>query len=123
MGHFFGSVRTDATRLGVVHLGHELVVGLRAAVADQPEWGFARAAELVAKCRQALLAAGAEVRTEAGQSTLISFRVPGEPADIVKAAYEREVVIRHLPDGWLRASVGWWNDEGDIARLAAALRG
>jgi len=123
MGHFYGSVRTDATRLGVVHLGHELVAGLRAAVADQPDWGFARAAELVARCREALLAAGVDVRTEAGQSTLISFRVPGEPAEVVKAVYERGVVIRHLPDGWLRASVGWWNDERDIARLVTALRG
>ena len=123
MGHFYGSVRTDATRLGVVHLGHELVAGLRAAVADQPDWGFARAAELVARCREALLAAGVDVRTEAGQSTLVSFRVPGEPAEVVKAVYERGVVIRHLPDGWLRASVGWWNDERDIARLVTALRG
>jgi L-cysteine/cystine lyase len=122
MGHFYGSVRTDATRLGVVHLGHDLVVGLKTAVADLPQWGFARAAELVARCRQALLAAGVEVRTEAGQSTLISFRVPGEPADIVKAVYERGVVIRHLPDGWLRASVGWWNDEGDVEKLVGALQ-
>ena len=53
---------------------------------------------------------------------LISFRVRGEPADVVKAAYARGVVIRHLPDGWLRVSVGWWNDEGDIERLVGALR-
>jgi len=121
MGHFYGSVRTDATRLGVVHLGHELVVGLRAAVADQPEWGFARAAELVARCREALIAAGFDVRTEAGQGTLISFRVPGDPVEVVKAAYARGVVIRPLPDGWLRASVGWWNDESDLERLVDAL--
>lgn len=122
MGHFFGSVRTDATRFSVVHLSHVLVTGLQAAVTELPEWGFARASELVARCREALIAAGIEVRTDAGQGTLISFRVPGEPAEVVKAAYERGVVIRYLPGGWLRASVGWWNDEGDIERLVAALK-
>ncbi len=122
MKSYFASVRTDATRLQVVHLGHPLVAGFRAAVADQPEWGFRRAAELVARCREALIAAGFEVRTEAGHGTLISFRVPGEPLEVVKAAYERGVVIRYLPDGWLRASVGWWNDEGDIERLVEALK-
>ena len=121
MGHFFGSVRTDATRFAVVHLSNVLVKGLHAAVADLPLWGFSRAAELVARCREALIAAGVEVRTDAGQGTLVSFRVPGEPAEVVKAAYERGVVIRHLPDGWLRASIGWWNDESDIDRLVAAL--
>jgi len=61
------------------------------------------------------------VRTEAGHATLISFRVPGEPADVVKQAEAEGVVIRNLPDGWLRASVGWWNDESDIDRLAGLL--
>jgi len=121
MGHFYASVRTDATRFGVVHLGHELVAGLNASLADMPEWGFGRAAELVARCREALIGRGVEVRTEAGQGTLVSFRVPGEPPEVVKAVYERGVVIRHLPDGWLRASVGWWNDEHDIDRLVAAV--
>ena len=121
LGHFYASVRTDATRFSVVHLGHELVAGLNASLGDFPEWGFARAAELVSRCREALIAAGVDVRSEAGQGTLISFRVPGEPAEVVKAAYERGVIIRHLPDGWLRASVGWWNDESDIDRLVAAM--
>ncbi|TMD18403.1 MAG: aminotransferase class V-fold PLP-dependent enzyme [Chloroflexi bacterium] len=121
MRSYFALARTDATRLAVVHLGHPLVAGLRAAVADLPEWGFRRAAELVARCREALLSAGFEVRTEAGHGTLVSFRAPGEPVEVMKAAYERGVVIRYLPDGWLRASVGWWNDESDIERLVEAL--
>ncbi len=123
MKSYFASARTDATRLQVVHLAHAMVAGLRAAVEDQSEWGFRRAGELVARCRDALIAAGFEVRTEAGHGTLISFRVPGEPLEAVKAAYERGVVIRHLPDGWLRASIGWWNDESDIDRMIAALKG
>ena len=122
MRSYFALARTDATRLAVVHLGHPLVAGLRAAVADLPEWGFRRAAELVARCREALIAADFEVRTEAGHGTLVSFRVPGEPVEVMKSVYERGVVIRYLPDGWLRASVGWWNDEGDIERLVEALK-
>ncbi len=122
MQHFFASVRTDATRLAVVHLGHTMVAGLQAAMEELPGWGFERAAHLVARCRDALLGVDFEVRTEAGQGTLISFRVPGEPVEVVKAAYEKGVVIRYLPDGWLRASVGWWNDEGDIERLIRALK-
>ena len=122
MKSYFASARTDATRLQVVHLAHPMVAGLRSAVADVSEWGFQRAAELVARCREALIAAGLEVRTEGGQGTLISFRTPGEPVEVVKAAYERGVVIRPLPDGWLRASVGWWNDESDIERLVGALQ-
>lgn len=117
----YAIARTDAGRLGLVHLAPSLVAGLRAAVEDFPEWGFTRASELVALCRQALLDAGVEVRTEAGQGTLVSFRVPGDAVDIVKRAESHQVVIRSLPDGWLRASVGWWNDEGDIERLVAAL--
>jgi selenocysteine lyase/cysteine desulfurase len=30
--------------------------------------------------------------------------------------------VRNLPHTpWVRASCGWWNDESDVARLAAAL--
>jgi len=112
----------DAERLRVVHLAPSMVAGLLAATAERPEWGFERAAQLVAYTRKSLLEEGIEVRTEAGQGTLISFRVPGDPAEIVKNAAAKDVVIRNLPDGWLRASVGWWNDEADIARLVALLR-
>ena len=63
------------------------------------------------------MAAGVEVRTEAGQGTLIAFRVEGDPPAVVRSAEEKGIIIRNLPDGWLRASLGWWNDEADIARL------
>src|SRR5438270_10788826 len=116
MKSYFTAARTDATRCQVVHLGHPLVAGLRAAIADLPEGGFRRAAELVARCREALIAAGFEGRTEGGDGTLISFRVPGDAADVVKAAYERGAVIRHLPDGWPRASAGWRQDSGGLER-------
>jgi len=123
MQAYAGTMAQDAARLSVTHLGPSMLAGLLAAVEDVPEWGVDRAAQMVALCRQALIDAGAEVRTDAGQGTLISFRVPGDPAEIVKRAEAAGVVIRHLPDGWLRASVGWWNDEPDIDRLAGFLRG
>ena len=119
---FAAHAYTDARRVGLVHLAPAMVAGLLAALAEIPEWGFERAARLVTHCRESLLAAGVEVRTEAGQGTLISFRVPGDPAQLVKDAEAKEVVIRNLPDGWLRASVGWWNDEGDVERLVAFLQ-
>ena len=123
MQSYAASAATDTRRLGVVHLGPSMVAGLLSAVGQIPEWGFKRAAELVARCRDALVQAGAELRTEAGQGTLVSFRLPGDPVEVTKAAEARGVVIRHLPDGWLRASVGWWNDESDIDRLAEFVRG
>src|SRR5256885_2518810 len=113
--------RTDAARLALVHLAPAMVAGLLTAVEDFPEWGFDRAAKLVARCREKLLAAGVDVRTAPDQGTLLSFRMPGDPIEVVKAADARQIVIRNLPDGWLRASVGWWNDEADIDRLVAFL--
>jgi L-cysteine/cystine lyase len=121
MQGFAATVREGVGRLGVAHLAPPMIAGLLAAVEERPEWAFERAAEMVARCRRSLLDAGVEVRTEAGQGTLISFRVPGEPAETVKQAEAQDVVIRHLPDGWLRASVGWWNDETDIDRLTRFL--
>jgi L-cysteine/cystine lyase len=118
---FAATMSNDAGRLRLVHLAPAMVAGLLAAVEGLPEWAFERAARMVALCRGSLLDAGVEVRTEAGQATLISFRVPGEPAEIVKRAEQAGVVIRNLPDGWLRASVGWWNDESDVERLMTFL--
>jgi L-cysteine/cystine lyase len=114
-------VQEGPGRLGVTHLAPAMVAGLLAALGDLPEWGIGHAATMVARCREMLLKGGVEVRTEAGQGTLISFRIGGDPVEIVKQAEAAGVVIRQLPDGWLRASVGWWNDEADIDRLARYL--
>src|SRR2546430_13275854 len=74
------SARTDAGRLALVHLAPAMVAGLLAAVEDLPDWGIERAASLVTRCRESLLAGGVEGRTEARQGTLISFPVPRDPA-------------------------------------------
>jgi L-cysteine/cystine lyase len=114
---YAASARQDAGRLALVHLSPSMTAGLLAAVEEFPEWGFERAAEMVARCRDAMVAAGFEVRTAPGQGTLISFRIAGDPVAIVKGAEQKRVVIRSLPDGWLRASIGWWTDQTDIDQL------
>jgi L-cysteine/cystine lyase len=121
MQAYAASSHTDTGRLALVHLSPLVVSGLLTALEDIPDWGFTQTAKMVARCRAALLACGAEVRTEPNQGTLISFRVPGDPVELVKAAGDRQIVIRSLPDGWLRASVGWWTDDSDIERLVEYL--
>jgi len=123
MQAYSSSMHSDTSRLAMVHLAPPVVSGLLSAVQEVPEWGFERARKMVARCRSSLLAAGAEVRTEADQGTLVSFRIPGEPIEIVRSAGEQQIVIRNLPDGWLRASVGWWTDDSDLERLAEFVSG
>jgi L-cysteine/cystine lyase len=98
------------------------LAGLEAALTDLPDGRFARSRELTEHARELLLAAGFEVVTEPDQSALVSFRVLGDPAEIVAALYERGVVVRELPGiGLVRASIGWWNDESDLERLVEGL--
>jgi selenocysteine lyase/cysteine desulfurase len=99
------------------------LAGLEAALTGLPEGRFERARELAERCRLLLAAEGHEVVTEPGQATLVAFRARGDAPAAAAALYERDVVIRDLPSsGLLRASVGWWNDEGDLERLVEALR-
>ena len=60
--------------------------------------------------------------TEAGQSTLVAFRWPGDAAEASAKLYARGVIVRDLPGlDLLRASVGWWNDGSDLERLVEGL--
>jgi L-cysteine/cystine lyase len=98
------------------------LAGLEAALTGLPDGRFARARSLAERCRELLLAAGHDVVTAPGQATLVSFRSPGDPVERRLALYERKVVVRDLPGtDLLRASVGWWNDEDDLARLVEGL--
>jgi L-cysteine/cystine lyase len=56
---------------------------------------------------------------------LVSFRVEGiEPEELVERLRTVDVQVRELPGrGLVRASVGWWNDEHDLDRLVAGIRG
>jgi selenocysteine lyase/cysteine desulfurase len=52
----------------------------------------------------------------------VSFVPPADPAETVAELYRAGVVVRELPGtGWVRASCGWWTNEDDLDRLAAAL--
>ena len=98
------------------------LAGLEAALTIQPAGRFERAVELADRCGELLREAGLTVVSEPGQSTLVSFRARGNPAETVAALYEQGVLVRELPHtDYVRASVGWWNDESDLERLVAGL--
>jgi L-cysteine/cystine lyase len=94
------------------------LAGLEAALGVHPEWRYDGAAAAAARCRE-LLAPLADVVTPAGHSTLVSFRPPTDPAELVAALAERDVIVRELPArNLVRASCGWWTGEDDLRRLA-----
>jgi selenocysteine lyase/cysteine desulfurase len=61
------------------------------------------------------------VVTEAGHSTLVSFR-SDDPEGAVGRLAERGVIVRDLPGtGLVRVSCGWWTSDEDLERLVLAL--
>jgi L-cysteine/cystine lyase len=114
--------KAGAPRFDNSWLATGLLAGIEAALGVHPPGALERARELAARCRDALLEAGEEVVTEPGQATLVSWRCRGEPAELVSRLEGAGVIVRFLPGtGLVRASVGYWNDESDIARLVAAI--
>ncbi len=107
------------------------LAGLSAAVEFRRElvgWneGAARMAEVRAQT-VALLAdvPGVTVQAESeGAAPLVAFTVDGMPAeDVVKALEAKSVLARSLPGlDWVRVSLGYWLSDGDLERLAGALR-
>ena len=94
------------------------LAGLVAALELPPEWRFERAAEQAARCRQ-LLAPLVDVVP--GDATLVAFRAEDPPALVAKL-FAAGVVVRDLPGtGLVRVSCGWWTNDDDLDRLAAAL--
>ena len=60
-------------------------------------------------------------RRRAARRRSCPFRAPTRPAERARLA-EKGIVVRNIPGRpWLRASVGAWNDEGDLDRLLEAL--
>jgi L-cysteine/cystine lyase len=113
--------KEGAARFDSGWLATPMLLGLRAALATHPEWRYERAAEQAARCRE-LLAAHVEVVTPAGNSTLVSFRPNGDPAELVAALDAAGVIVRELPGrNLVRASCGWWTSDDDLQRLAAAV--
>jgi selenocysteine lyase/cysteine desulfurase len=114
--------KTGARRFDTGFTPPNAVAGLEAALSKLPAGRFERARDLAERCRKLLLEHGHDVVTEAGQSTLVSFRHDGDTEAAARHLYERGVIIRELPGtGLLRASVGWWNDGSDLERLAEGL--
>jgi L-cysteine/cystine lyase len=100
------------------------LAGLEAALTDLPDGRFVRSRELTERLRDMLVDAGEDVVTQPSQATLMSWRGRGDTTATVRALYDAGVLLRELPGtGLLRASVGWWNDESDLERLVAGLRG
>ena len=96
------------------------LAGIAAALELAPEWAYERAREATERCRE-LLSERFEVVTEAGQGTLVAFRVD-EPAETVRRLDADGVKVRDLPGtGLVRVSCGWWTSDEDLDRLIAAL--
>ncbi len=112
------SARFDSGWTGVPSLA-----GLVAAFGTHPEWRYVRAGETAARCRE-LLEPHVAVVTPPGHSTLVSFRPPGNPAELVASLHEQGVVVRELPGrNLVRAACGWWTNDDDLHRLVAGIVG
>ncbi len=118
------TVHADARRFDAPSLSaEELALGVAAAEL-LAEFGWERlwerARTLAARLAELLEGAGREVAAR-GASTLVSFSSedPERERDGLAAA---GVVVRNIPNRpLLRASVGAWNDEDDLARLVGSL--
>jgi L-cysteine/cystine lyase len=109
--------KDGARRFDSGWIGAPALAGLEAALGMHPEWRYEAAAATAARCCE-LLEPLVDVVTPPGHSTLVSFRPPGDPTELVAALAERGVVIRELPGrNLVRASCGWWTSDGDLQRL------
>lgn len=114
----------DARALDAIATSGEVSTAATTAMDVLGEHGWdavhARAADLAASLAARLEAAGREVAPR-GRTTLVAWSDP-TPKDTRVRLAEAGVVVRDLPGtDLLRASVGAWNDDGDLDRLVAAL--
>jgi selenocysteine lyase/cysteine desulfurase len=123
------TLHDDARRLDTLSLSAEAVACALAAfdVLQRAGWAAVheRATRLAAQLAERLAERGrlpAEATpAERSGATLVPFTSADAPAERERLA-ERGVVLRDIPGRpWLRASVGAWNDESDLARLLDAL--
>jgi len=95
------------------------LAGLSAALDVHPADCYERAASATSRCRE-LLAERVELVTRPDQATLISFR-HDDPPGLVERLAERDVIVRDIPKTDLvRVSCGYWTNDADLERLAAA---
>lgn len=123
------TLHEDARRLDTLSLSAEAVACALAAFEVLAEAGWdavhERARRLAASLAEQLAARGRALAVESGEqrsgATLISF-ASADPVGERERLAECGVVLRDIPQRpWLRASVGAWNDEDDLARLLDAL--
>jgi selenocysteine lyase/cysteine desulfurase len=119
-------LHADARRFDTMALSAESVACGVAAVGVLESVGWStvhdRARTLAATLVERLAALGREVAPR-DDTTLVSF-ASDDPESERALLAERGCVVRNIPGRpWLRASVGAWNDEGDLDRLLAPLAG
>jgi L-cysteine/cystine lyase len=115
------ALQPDARRLSTGYPPPHHVEWSHASLDVLEEAGFEQvhdyALSLAERFAELLHAARVEVAPR-GPSTLVSFEVE-DPAAFVARAAEASIVIRYLPSrAWARASVGAWNTEEELERLA-----
>jgi L-cysteine/cystine lyase len=120
------ALHPDARRLSTGYPAPHHVEWAHAALDVLEEPGFyevlARATDGADRLASMLRARGVAV-AERGESTLVSFEVP-DPEGFAQHAAEQGLVIRHLPGRpWARASVGAWNSNEELERLAELAAG
>ncbi len=105
------------------------MLGLREAVAwwraaAGPDAGLARAAELADRLRARLgEIAGVALAEVGGPTPLLAFAIEGVDADdAVRELEQADVLVRSVPGrGLVRASIGFWSDDTDVAALLDAV--
>jgi L-cysteine/cystine lyase len=123
-GGLAAELQPDARRYDAPGMGAETLAAALAAhdVLAAHGWPAVheRAASLAARLAESLADQGRTVAPR-GETTLVSFEDPDPEATRDRLA-DDGIVVRHLPGTpYVRASVGAWNDEGDLERLLAAL--
>jgi L-cysteine/cystine lyase len=110
--------KDGARRFDSGWIGSPTLAGLEAALEVHPAWRYEAATAAAARCSE-LLAPRADVVTPPGHSTLVSFRPPGDPTELVATLSGRGVIVRELLGrNLVRASCGWWTSYDDLRRLA-----
>jgi len=114
----------DARRFDTMSMNAETAACALAAceVLESAGWQAVHehAAALAARLAELLRERGREIAPRA-HTTLVSF-TSADPEGERALLAERGVVVRSIPGRpWLRASVGAWNDHGDLERLVQAL--
>jgi selenocysteine lyase/cysteine desulfurase len=84
------------------------------------QWLHERAATLAAGLASQLEECGLEVAPR-GRSTLVSWRSSDADSDVARLA-EAGLIVRSIPSaGLVRASVGAWSSEQELAQLVEAV--